>query len=458
MKVVICGAGQVGTSIAQHLARENNDVTVIDQDASLVRKIAETLDVRSIQGLASQPNILQQAGASEADMLIAVTFSDEVNMVACQVGHSLFDIPTKIARIRQQEYLKPIWGDLYSRDNMPIDVIISPEREVARAIGRRLQVPGAFDVVPMGDGQVRVVGVRCDDDCPIINTPMRQLTQLFPDLNIVVVGIIRNDRGIVPKSDDQMLAGDHVYFVCDAEHLARAMASFGHEEAEGRSVIIAGGGNIGLTLAEEIELEHVGVRAKVIEFHKERAKYVAQTLDHTMVLNGDVLDPEILEEANVSETETFVAVSNDDEVNIIGSLLAKRAGAKRSVALINKHAYGQLITTLGIDAVVNPRVITVSSILQHVRRGRIRGIYSVREDFGEVIEAEALETSPLVGKPLRDANLPGGVIIGAVLRDKKVIVPRGDTIINAHDRVVLFATYEAVKKVEKLFSVRLDFF
>jgi trk system potassium uptake protein TrkA len=458
MKVIICGAGQVGTSIAQHLASENNDVTVIDQDAGLVHRISETLDVRSIQGLASQPNILEQAGAKDADMLIAVTFSDEVNMVACQVGHSLFNIPTKIARVRQQEYLKPIWGDLYSRDNMPIDVIISPEREVARAIGRQLQVPGAFDVVPMADGVIQVVGVRCGEDCPIINTPIRQLTQLFPDLNIVIVGIIRNDKGIVPKSDDQMLAGDQVYFICDVTHLGRAMASFGHEEEEGRSVIIAGGGNIGLTLAEEIELEHAGVRAKVIEFDKERAKYVAQALDHTMVLNGDILDLEILEEANVSETETFVAVSNDDEVNIIGSLLAKRAGAKRTVALINKHSYAPLVTTLGIDAVINPRVITVSSILQHVRRGRIRGIYSVREDFGEVIEAEALETSPLVGKPLRDARLPSGVIIGAILRGETVIVPRGATVINAHDRVVLFATYEAVKKVEKLFAVRLDFF
>ena len=458
MKVVICGAGQVGTGIAQHLASENNDVTVIDQDASLVRKIAETLDVRSIQGLASQPNILEQAGARDADMLIAVTFSDEANMVACQVGHSLFDVPTKIARIRQQEFLRPIWGNLFSREHMPIDVIISPEREVARAIGRRLQVPGAFDVVPMADGKIRVVGVRCDDDCPIIHTPIRQLTQLFPDLSIVIVGIIRNDKGIVPKSDDQMLAGDDVYFVCDSDHLGRAMASFGHEEEEGPSVIIAGGGNIGLTLAEEIEEDHAGVRAKVIEFNKDRAKYVAQTLDHTMVLNGNVLDPEILEEANVSETETFVAVSNDDEVNIISSLLAKRAGAKRSVALINKHSYAQMMTALGIDAVVNPRVITVSSILQHVRRGRIRGIYSVREDFGEVIEAEALETSSLVGKPLRDTRLPTGVIIGAVIRDGKVIVPRGDTVINAQDRVILFATYESVRNVEKLFAVRLDFF
>ncbi|MBM85756.1 MAG: Trk system potassium transporter TrkA [Rhodospirillaceae bacterium] len=275
---------------------------------------------------------------------------------------------------------------------------------------------------------------------------------------MVIVGIIRNDKGIVPKSNDQMLAGDDVYFVCDTDHLGRAMASFGHEEEEGRSVIVAGGGNIGLTLAEEIEEDHAGVRAKVIEFNKDRAKYVAQTLNHTMVLNGNVLDLEILEEANVSETETFVAVSNDDEVNIISSLLAKRAGAKRSIALINKPTYAQMITALGIDAVVDPRVITVSSILQHVRRGRIRGIYSVREDFGEVIEAEALETSSLVGSPLREARLPIGVIIGAIIRDEKVIVPRGDTVINAQDTVILFATYESVKNVEKLFAVRLDFF
>ncbi|MBH67909.1 MAG: Trk system potassium transporter TrkA [Rhodospirillaceae bacterium] len=458
MKVVICGAGLVGTSIAQHLASENNDVTVVEQDYSLVRRIGETLDVRSIYGHASEPDILEQAGAREADMLIAVTFSDEINMVACQVAHSLFEVPTKIARIRRPGYLKPIWGDLFSRENMPIDVIISPEREVARAIGRRLHVPGGFDVVPMAGGLVSVVGVRCAEDCPIINTPIKQLTQLFPDLNIVIVGIIRNDKGIVPKSNDHMLPGDDVYFICDSTHLNRAMATFGHEEEEGRSVIIAGGGNIGLTLAEEIEQEHAGVRSRVIEFDEDRAKSVAQQLDQTMVLNGDVLDMEILEEANISNTETFVAVSNDDEVNIIGSLLAKRAGAKRTIALINKHSYAQLINTLGIDAVVNPRMITVSSILQHVRRGRIRGIYSVREDFGEIIEAEAHETSSLVGKTLRDSDLPTGVIIGAIIRGEDILVPRGNSVIQKHDRIVLFTTYEAVKRVEKLFAVRVDFF
>ena len=458
MKVVICGAGLVGTSIAQHLAGENNDVTVVDQDASLVRKISETLDVRSIQGHASQPDILEQAGANDADMLIAVTFSDEINMVACQVAHSLFEVPTKIARIRQPGYLKPIWGDLFTRENMPIDVIISPEREVARAIGRRLHVPGAFDVVPMANGLVSVVGVRCNEDCPIVNTPMRQLTELFPDLSITVVGIIRNDKGILPNSNDRMLPGDDVYFVCDVNHVSRAMAAFGHEEEEGRTVIIAGGGNIGLTLAEEIEQEHEGVRSRLIEFDDKRARAVAQQLEQTMVLNGDVLDLEILEEAHVGNTETFVAVSNDDEVNIIGSLLAKRAGAKRTIALINKHSYGQLITTLGIDAVVNPRVITVSSILQHVRRGRIRGIYSVREDFGEVIEAEALETSVLVNRSLKESKLPKGVIVGAIVRDEEVIAPRGGTVIGKNDSVILFSTYESIKQVEKMFSVRVDFF
>ncbi len=458
MKVVICGAGQVGTSIARHLAGENNDVTVIDHDPALVRKITETLDVRGVEGWASHPQILEQSGVADADMLIAVTHSDEVNMVACQVSHSLFEVPTKIARIRQQQYLQPIWGDLFSRDHMPIDVIISPEYEVARAIGRRLQMPGAIDVVRMGDGRVSVVGVRCEEDCPIIGQPMRQLTQLFPDLNLRVVGIVRDEHGVVPRSDAVMMSGDDVYFICDTAHLPRAMAAFGHEETEGRTVVIAGGGNIGLRLAQEIETEHEGVRAKVIEYDRDRARVVAQTLDSTVVFHGDALDPEILEEANIANTETFVAVSNDDEVNIISSLLARRSGVSRTVALIANSTYTPLITSLGIDVVVNPRAITVSTILQHVRRGRIRNIYTVRDGFGEVIEAEALETSSLVGKSLREARLPDGVVIGVILRADEVLVPRGDTEIRAGDRVILFAATEAIRKVEKMFAVRLDFF
>jgi len=458
MKVIVCGAGQVGYNIARYLATEQNDVTVIDQSAELIRKISDSLEVRALVGHASHPSVLEDAGAPDADVLIAVTYADEVNMVACTVAHALFNVPTKIARIRQQNYLQPIWADLFSREHMPIDVIISPEIEVARAVARRLQVPGAFDVMPMCDGLVRVVGVRCTNDCPVVHTPLRQLTGLFPDLHIVVVGIVRDERPIVPDSDDAMLPGDEVYFVCETGHLKRALAAFGHEEPEARRIVIAGGGNIGLFLAQEVEAHHAGVAAKLIELNVERAKRIQQLLGRTVVLTGNALDPEILEEANVGQAETFVALSNEDEVNIIASLLAKRFGAGRTVTLVNSNNYGPLVGQLGIDAVVSPRAITVSSILQHIRRGRIRAAYSLRDGFGEVIEAEAIETSSLVGKPLRECKFPPGTIVGAIARGGQVITPRSNTVINAKDQVVIFATAEMVKKVERMFSVQLEFF
>jgi trk system potassium uptake protein TrkA len=458
MKVIICGAGQVGFHIARQLAAENNDVTVIDQSPELVRQISDSLDVQAIVGFASRPDVLEQAGAANVDMIVAVTYADEVNMVACQVAHSLFNVPTKIARIRQQSYLEPIWADLFSRDNLPIDVIISPEIEVARVISRRLQVPGAFDTITLADGRVRTLGVRCNDDCPVINTPLRQLTGIFPDLNIVVVGIVRDGKGFVPTADDEMLAGDDVYFVVDNEHVGRAMAVFGHEESVARRIIIAGGGNVGLFLARLIESDHPGVAVKIVESNRERAVYVADILEHTIVINGNVLDPEILEEANVGAAEAIIAVTNDDETNILASLLAKRYGTQRAMTLINNVTYAPLVTTLGIDVVVSPRAITASTILQHVRRGRIRAVHSLGEGFGEIIEAEILETSSLLGTPLSDADLPNGVLFGAVVRDGKVLIPRGETVLQEDDRVVLFVPSDVVKEVEKLFAVRLEFF
>jgi trk system potassium uptake protein TrkA len=461
MKVIVCGAGQVGFNIARYLAMENNDVTVIDQAADLIGKVNDLLDVQAFVGHASHPDILEQAGAADADMLIAVTYADEVNMVACQIAHSLFNVPTKIARVRQQSYLNPIWADLFSRDHMPIDVIISPELEVARAIGRRMSVPGAFDMIPLADGKVRVVGVRCTERCPIIHTPLRQLTSLFPELNIIVVGILRDGGVIVPASNDQMLPGDEVYFVADAAHLPRAMAAFGHDERSARKVVVVGGGNIGLNLARELSEARQGISTKVIEIDRDRARKVAQALPGVTVIQGDALEIEILEEANVATAETVVAVSNDDETNILASLLAKRSGVERAVTLINKPSYGPLITNLGIDVVVSPRAITVSTILQHVRRGRIRSVHSLGDGFAEVIEAEALETSPLVGTPLNEIELPDGVIVGAVVRgteNGQVIIPRGATVIEGSDRVILLATADAVKQVEKMFAVRLEFF
>ncbi len=458
MKVIICGAGQVGFNIARYLSSEGADITLIDQSEALVTKIADSLDVQGLVGFASHPDILERAGAPDADMVIAVTYADEVNMVACQICHSLFDVTTKIARVRHQSYLNPLWSDLFSRDHLPIDVIISPEIEVARAISRRLEVPGAFDVIPLADGKVSLIGVHCTPETPILDTPLRQLTGLFPDLHILVIGLQRDGRAIVVAPEDVMLDGDDVYFVAETAHLTRAMVAFGHEEKEARRVIIVGGGNIGLSLAEIVEDKYPHVALKLIEINKERAEYVAQQLKRTVVIHGDALDQEILEEANVKATETVIAVSNDDEVNILTSLLAKRFGSQRAVTLVNSTTYSPLIGTLGIDTVVSPREITVSTILQHVRQGRIRSVHSLSEGFGEIIEAEALETSSLVGVPLREADLPEGVMVGAIVRGEEVIIPRGDTVIKPKDQVVIFAASSAVKSVEKLFAVRLEFF
>lgn len=458
MKVIVCGAGQVGSSIARQLASEGNDVTVIDLAEDLVHKIGDAHDVQGIVGFASHPEVLERAGAADTDMLIAVTFSDEVNMIACQVAQALFNVPTRIARIRAQNYLRPEWAGMFGKDRLPIDEVISPEIEVARAILRRLQVPGAFDMMPFVEDRVRLIGVRLPDECPVLNTPLRDLTALFPDLNAVVTGIVRDDRLIVPAADDQLLRGDEIYFVADTKHVPRAMSLFGHDEKEARRMIIIGAGNVGLFLANQIEEVNPSVKLKLIESNKARAEYVADKLRHSVVLHGDALDGEILNEANVRATEAVIALTNDDEVNILASLLAKRAGCQRAITLVNSRAYGTLMSSLGIDVAVNPRATTVSTILQHIRRGRIRSVQSLRDGAAEVLEAEALETSILVGKPLRDVHLPDGMIVGAVVREDEVIVPRGDTVIEAKDRIVMFALKDAVKKVEKLFSVRLEFF
>jgi trk system potassium uptake protein TrkA len=458
MKVIVCGAGQVGASIAQQLASENNDVTVVDVDGEVLRRIGESMNVQTVSGPASQPDILELAGINDADMIIAVTQADEVNMVACQVAHSLFNVPTRIARVRAQSYLQPEWADLFSRDHMPIDVIISPEIEVARAVSRRLHVPGASDMISFADDRVRVVAVVIDPECPLIDTPLRQLTALFPEMSIRILGILRGDEIIVPSSDDQMLDGDEVYFAVDTAHLARAMAAFGHEEKEARRIVIIGGGNIGLFLATQLAQDHPNVALKIIEINQERAEFIADQLDGVVVLCGDALDANILNEASVRTAEAVIAVTNDDQINILSSLLAKRDGSQRAMTLVNNASYGPLMRSLGVDAVINPRAITVSRILQHIRRGRVRAVHSLRDGKAEIIEAEALEASPMVGTPLRDLKLPHGLIAGAIVRGNDVIIPRGETVVKAHDKVVLFATKTMVKKVEKLFAVRLEFF
>jgi len=457
MKIVICGAGLVGSAIASHLAEEQNDVTVIDASQENIQRITDQVDVHGVVGVASHPDRLAEAGVGDAELLIAVTESDEVNMVACQVSHTIFKTPVKIARIRNQAYLNPLYGDLYTPDDLPIDHIISPEKEVSAAVSNQLRVPGAFDVKDMCDGKMNLVGVLLCDDSPIRDEPLRHLTKLFPDLSLTVLAIIRDGKIVIPRSGrESMQIGDRVYFVCDLRHLDRAMAAFGHEEPEARSVVIAGGGSIGQMLARGIGANFENTAVQIIELHSARARQLAEELQNTGIINGDALDSAILREAGVHTTETFVSVTEDDEVNILSALLAKRTGAKHAVALVNMPAFIPLVGTLGVDAVINPSQITVSSILEHVRRGRIRDVHPIIEDLGEVLEAEALPSSLLVGKPLRTAKIPKGIAIGGVLRDGEVITARGDTVIEAGDTVVVFAARGRIKQAEKLLSVQLD--
>ncbi|MCH2038099.1 MAG: Trk system potassium transporter TrkA, partial [Rickettsiales bacterium] len=346
MKIIVCGAGQVGTSIARQLSYEDNDVTVIDQSVDRIRKITDSIDVNSVVGFASHPPVLEEAGAQYADMIIAVTISDEVNMVICQVAHSLFRLPTKIARVRHQFYLHEKWKDLYREDHLPIDVIISPELEVSRAVNHRLHVPGAIGTIPYAEGRVKVVAVRCEHDSPLANLLTFKIKELAKSIGISILGIVRDQNFIFPRDKEPLLVGDEVYFVADHRKIEEAMILFGHEEKEARRIIIIGGGNIGLYLAEQLEEEDSDLRVRIIELNQKRAQFVAQQLEYTSVINGSALEQEILEEANVSSAETVISVSNDDEVNILSALLAKRFGCQRAISLINSRSYAPLISSL----------------------------------------------------------------------------------------------------------------
>ncbi|RLQ87871.1 Trk system potassium transporter TrkA [Notoacmeibacter ruber] len=458
MRIIICGAGRVGYGIAERLSAEEHDVTVIDTAMDLVRQVRDTLDARGVVGHGSHPDILEQAGAADADMMIAVTLHDEVNMVACQVAHSLFDVPTKIARVRSQSYRQGAYQDLFSRDHMPIDVIISPEQEVGEMVLRRIAIPGATDVVRFANDKVVMVAIECAEECPVVNTPLSQLSDLFPDLRSTVVGIQRGERLFIPHSSDQMYAGDTAYVVADTTQVKRTLALFGHEEPAARRIVIGGGGNIGLYVAKAIETRGTGARVKIMESDRDRAAMIADQLKRTVVLHGSALDQNLLVEADVADADLFVALTNDDQVNILSGVMAKRVGCGSNLVLMNNPSYHEFSRLLGIDAFVNPRSVTISRVLQHVRRGRIRAVHSVQKGAAEIIEAEALETSPLVGTPLREANLPVGARIGAIFRDNQVIRPTGNTKIKPSDRVVILSMQESVREVEQVFRVSLEFF
>ena len=454
MNILICGAGKVGFSISKQLSAQGHSVTVIDQSSDDIKKINDTQDVKGIVGRATLPNVLENAGAENTDMIIAVTRNDETNMIVCQLASSLFNVSKKIARIRTQEFLEGKWGKLFNKSNIPIDVIISPEIEVARSLYRRLEAPGALDNVPFGNDKVKMLEISIEKNCPIKNIPLKKLTEKFPDFKANIVGALRNEKFIYLKKNDQMMEDDNVYLVVSSDQLNPILKAFGHEEKVSKNVLIIGGGNIGLNLAKMLEKNFEDLRIKIIEKDKERAEELANELSSSIVINGDGLDEEILKEANLEGTETVLALTNDDENNMMACVLAEKSGQKkRTIAIVNKSNYNLLQDSLNIDDLVDPRMTTVSRIMEHVHKGTIGTVYSLLDGEYEFIEAKILEKSELLNKKIRDSNLPEDIRIGAIVRKDKVIIPRSNFTFEKDDLVVFLAKREQLKAVENIFSV-----
>jgi trk system potassium uptake protein TrkA len=458
MKVIICGAGQVGWQIARHLSSEQNDVTVVDNNPELVRRATDTLDVQGISGFASYPDVLDRAGARDADMIIAATHSDEVNMVTCQVAHSVFAIQRKIARLRAQSYMDAIYSDLYRRDHLPIDVVISPEREVADAALQRLAAPAAFDVESFLEGKAQLLGITIEENCPVINTPLRQLTDLFSTLKAIVVGVRRSGQLFVPAAGDQLFVGDDAYIFTDTGDLDRTLEIFGKTQKKQERIVIIGGGNVGLGVARALESRTERLRVKIIEQNRTRAERAADALDRTIVLNGDGLDAAILQEAGISSADAVLAVTDDDKTNLLASVRAKELGCKMAITLINDPSLVPLMGPLDIDAYINPRSTTVSSILRHIRHGRVRGVYSIGDAEAEMIEAQVLGTSSIAGRTIKEIDFPEGTIVGGLLKGGKPVRPTGETRIEEGDVIAIFAMTGDVPEVEQLLQVTLEYF
>ena len=460
MNIIICGAGRVGFTIAKQLSEQGHSITVIDPSSEDIQKIDDALDVKAIVGKGSYPSILEKANAQEADMIIAVTRNDEINMVICQIAFSIFKIPKKIARIRSQDYLNPKFTTVYNKENLPIDVIISPEIEIAKSIQRKLEAPGALDSVPFAENKIRLLEILINENCSLINIKLSDLTKKYPNLKANVIGVIREDKFFIPKKTDEIRTNDKIYVIINSIQMSETLEAFGHTEKVSKKILIVGGGNIGFNLAKNIEENLDAARVKIIEKNKERAEFLASELNNTIVINGDALDEEVLAEANLEEAETVLALTNDDEDNLMVSVLVekfakdeKEIDDKRTMALINKPNYSLLQNSLKIDDLIDPRMNTVSSILKHIHKGTIETAYTIMNGEYEVIEAEIIETSELINKELKNSNLPEEIRIGAILRDDKVIIPRSDFVFQKEDKVVFLAKKDSILVVENIFRI-----
>ncbi|MBA1241558.1 MULTISPECIES: Trk system potassium transporter TrkA [Pseudomonas] len=457
MKIIILGAGQVGGTLAEHLAGEANDITIVDTDGERLRSLGDRLDIRTVQGKASFPTVLRQAGADDADMLVAVTNSDETNMVACQVAYTLFHTPRRIARVREAAYLTR--ADLFANEAIPVDVLISPEQVVTHYIKRLIEHPGALQVIDFAGGKAQLVAVRAYYGGPLVGQQLRQIRHHMPNVETRVAAIFRRDRPILPRGDTVIEADDEVFFIAAKADIRAVMGELRRLDENNKRVVIAGGGHIGERLAEAIESRY---QVKIIEMSPARCRYLSESLNSTVVLQGSASDRDLMVEENIADADIFVALTNDDEANIMSSLLAKRLGARKVMTLINNAAYVDLVQGGEIDIAINPQLATIGSLLTHVRRGDIVSVHSLRRGAAEAIEAIAhgdARSSKVVGRALETIPMPPGTSIGAIIRDQEVIIARADTVIETGDHVILFVVDKKyIRDVEKLFHVGLSFF
>ena len=456
MKILILGAGQVGGTLAESLAQEAFDITLVDIDPERLQELGMRLDIQTIEGSASHPNVLRRAGADDAEMLIAVTSSDEINMVACQVCYSMFRTPMKIARIRSSAYLAK--EGFFHKNHMPIDRLINPEAVVTSQIHELLSHPGALDVADFADGRVQLVAMRAVHGGPLVGQALSFLREDMPNADTRVAAIFRRGQSIVPRGNTVIEADDEVFFIAAREHIANVMAELQRAEQPYRRVIIAGGGNIGAKLASEIEKEYA---VKLIELRSSRAKTLADQLHRAVVIQGNATDRELLLEENIEQCDAFCALTDDDEVNIMSSLMAKRLGVRHVITLISKPAYVDLVQGGEIDVAISPQQATTGSVLSHVRKADVARVHSLRRGAAEAMEAIAhgdVSNSNVVGRKIHELKLPAGVTIGAVVRGNEVLIAHDNVIIATDDHVILFMVDKTkVTAVERLFQVNMNF-
>ncbi len=455
MKVIICGGGHVGLSIAQYLEGEY-DITLVDSSSSVLSEISDKVDLQTILGNAADPATLQRAGAENANILIAVTESDEINIVTCQMAHSIFNVGLKIARLRNMHYTQSTWSKLYCDAYLPIDVMISPEEEVAAAISRHLQVPFAFDVFSLANGRFRVLGIKLPPKSPLFFTPIRHFDTLFSDLHLIVLRVLRNKQVFNFTDRDELLPGDEVYFLLPETSLNRFIDALGYKDEKNQRLLILGGGRVGLRLAEEIEKNHPFISSTLIEYDKSQTRHLVNKLKTTLVLQGDALDTTILQESGVESVDTVVAVTDDDKVNILGSLLAKKHGARRAVTLINRRGYTSLMLSLGIDKILSPSTLTISLILQRVRKGYIQLVYSLGDRTGEIMEIDLHPGAYAVGLSCGDINSNRELMISAIIRQEEILFPTDDFILCPRDLIILMITRNGYKRLRRFFEPRFD--